>query len=90
MGVLKHPEHPSGYAPDFYKIYKIVLISKKTSLFSVLLLSETELFSQLALILLPHTFPSSCYCCLVWSGGSFNRKSWVKVATKETLVVGHC
>ena len=39
---------------NFYKIYKIVLISKKSSLFSVLLLSETELFSQLALILLPH------------------------------------
>ena len=57
---------------NFYKIYKIVLISKKTSLFSVLLLSETKLFSQLALILLPHTFPSSCYCCLVGSGGSFN------------------
>ena len=79
---------------ETYNFYKIALISKKnkkkTSLFSVLLLSETELFSQLALILLPHTFPSSCYCCLVGSGGSFNRKSWVKVATKETLVVGHC
>ena len=60
---------------NFYKIYKIVLISKKLVFFSVLVLPETELFSQLALILLPHTFPSSCYYCLVRSSGSFNQKN---------------
>ena len=72
---------------NFYKIYKIVLISRKLVFFSVPVIPKTELFPLLAMILLPHTFPSSCYCCLVGSSGSFNQKNKVKVATKEALMI---
>ena len=67
----------------FYKIYKIVLISKKNSVY--LLYKNLAFFTISPDFVGPHLSQQ-----LLLFSGSLSQKSWVKVATKETLTIGHC